>query len=297
MGRFQCVQCRCTYHSKRFFWEREKNGSEFDANAATLQCKLLEPTLLVDHDISEEASTAASESPDYTDFAQELSDDSVVSSANAELLKMCETRGFQAHDSEDAEASHSSEESGSSRNGLQDYRCEDEDAYISDGSRSSRRKIAIQRLAAHADVVRATGTCANVLGTAAPALHAALAPFSVAGGAVGAVSGAVQLRRGLSTPSGIVDPHLVTKGAVTTSVGACCMALAAGAAVFPGLFLGALSLGIVGVGVATTIDAKMDGLCEQCRENGHAAADPNLSATCREKRAARRTPSCFAFIM
>lgn len=120
---------------------------------------------------------------------------------------------------------------------------------------------------ARADIMRASGTAANIVGSAAPALHYALAPFSAVGGAVGAAAGLAQLHEGLSAPSGLTDPHLVAKGSVTASVGTTCMALGLGAAAVPGLFVAALVLGIAGLGAATTVDATMDGLCPQCRDH------------------------------
>jgi len=129
-----------------------------------------------------------------------------------------------------------------------------------------RKSVPMQEIAVHADVVRATGTAANVVGSVAPLGHVMLAPFSVLGGAVGVSAGAAQLHEGLSAPSGTVDPHLVAKGAVTTGVGTTCMMMGAGAAVFPSLFLGALAVGVAGLGAATAIDATMDGLCDSCKE-------------------------------
>lgn len=140
--------------------------------------------------------------------------------------------------------------------------------------KSGRRpSIQVQEIAVRADVVRATGTCANVVGSMAPLGHVVLAPFSVLGGAVGVSAGAAQLHEGLSAPSGNVDPHLVAKGAVTTGVGTTCMLMGAGAAMFPYLFVGALAVGVAGLGAATAIDATMDGLCESCRAQAHALED------------------------
>jgi hypothetical protein len=126
--------------------------------------------------------------------------------------------------------------------------------------------VSRQTLASYADAVRASGSCANIVGTAAPALHTPLAPFSVVGGAVGSLSGAKQFYNGISTPSGVVDPHLVTKGAIATGVGASCMVLGAAAAAFPPFFAVALGLGVTGLAAATTVDIFMDGLCDECRE-------------------------------
>jgi len=130
--------------------------------------------------------------------------------------------------------------------------------------RSSRRSS----VAPTVDVVRPVGTTANIVGSAAPAWHYALAPVSAVGGAVGAVAGGYQVWEGLSAPSGITDPHLVTKGSITAGVGATCMGLGLAAAAAPACFVAALGLGIVGLGAATTVDATMDGLCPHCRDYG-----------------------------
>jgi len=115
-----------------------------------------------------------------------------------------------------------------------------------------------------ADATRASGTTANLIGSVAPWLHAPLSPVSAVGGAIGAVSGAMQLHQGLS--SEVIDPHLVTKGGVTTGVGSICMALGLASAAFPVLFPVSLAIGAVGLGLATGVDASMDGLCPACRD-------------------------------
>lgn len=65
----------------------------------------------------------------------------------------------------------------------------------------------------------------------------------------------------------MVDPHLVTKGGVTATVGTTCMALGVGAAFAPGLFVVALVLGVTGLATATAVDCTMNGLCENCRQH------------------------------
>lgn len=256
MGRFQCVNCQCTYHSKRFFWEKDQEDACVFEDVCQCGATFLEGSKFC----------RICGEPRYEQEASWQDSDFEIESDYADECKVC-----------DIAAEHNLLEPNLVDRMPKDYtdlmseastEAPPQDVATGEASHSwaSKKKISLQRIAAHADVVRATGTAANVLGTAAPVLHVALAPFSVAGGCVGAVSGAAQLRKGLSTPSGIVDPHLVTKGAVTTSVGSCCMGLAAAASVFPGIFPVALSLGLVGLGVATTVDANMDGLCEHCRD-------------------------------
>jgi len=131
------------------------------------------------------------------------------------------------------------------------------------------------------DVARMTGTLANWTGMAVPAAAHYLGCVSAVGGLVGASCGACQLHQGLSMPSGIVDPHLITKGAVTSAVGSTCMMLGAAASSFPALFYGAAGLGLTGLLSAITIDAHMDGLCPECRGSEE---DPNHESPPRRSR-------------
>jgi len=119
----------------------------------------------------------------------------------------------------------------------------------------------------YADTVRATGTMANITGYMAPTVAGACAPLSVVGGAVGISSGAAQLKQGLTMPSGELDPHLVAKGGITSAVGGACVVLGASAAFVPSLFGAAIALGVTGLGTATFLDAKMNGLCMSCRQD------------------------------
>lgn len=127
----------------------------------------------------------------------------------------------------------------------------------------------IDRHRSTCDAMRASGTCANLAGMAAPVAHVACGAVSAVGGVVGATAGAMQLHQGLKTPSGKCDPHLVAKGSVTTGVGATCMVIGACASVCPPLFFVAAGVGAAGLATATSLDANMDGLCLECR-NGKA---------------------------
>lgn len=91
--------------------------------------------------------------------------------------------------------------------------CDDVSESTNDGETPQTQGKAIA-----GDVVRGVGTCANLTGALAPAAHVVCGPFSAVAGAVGTYSGGCQLHNGLNTPSGIVDPHLVSKGGVTTAV-------------------------------------------------------------------------------
>lgn len=117
------------------------------------------------------------------------------------------------------------------------------------------------------DAVRASGTVANITGILAPAAHVALGAVSCVGGVVGASAGLAQLNQGLNTPSGKKDPHLIAKGSVTTGVGATCMVIGACATAVPPLFFVAAGLGAAGLGTAIALDANVDGLCLDCRNN------------------------------
>lgn len=121
-------------------------------------------------------------------------------------------------------------------------------------------------LSVYGDLCRGTGTTTNIIGTVVPQAHMALGPVSSTFGFIGLVSGVVQLVRGISTNSGVVDPHLVTKGGIATSVGGTCMTLGALAACDPVIFPVTLGVGITGLLVMSAVDASMSGLCLACRE-------------------------------
>mmetsp|Transcript_2365 Transcript_2365/g.4278 ORF Transcript_2365/g.4278 Transcript_2365/m.4278 type:complete len:267 (-) Transcript_2365:317-1117(-) len=128
------------------------------------------------------------------------------------------------------------------------------------------RSDARDELHQYADVLRATGTTANITGTTFPLLATALGPVSAVGGICGMAGGISQLSQGLSLPSGHKDPHLIAKGAVTTGVGATCTTLGLLATTLGApMLIGALCLGAVGLGTCTAIDASMDGICLECR--------------------------------
>lgn len=125
----------------------------------------------------------------------------------------------------------------------------------------------IDQYRTQADIMRGSGTIANLTGMVAPAAHVALGCVSAVGGVVGASAGLAQLNQGLNTPSGKKDPHLIAKGSVTTSVGATCMVIGACATAVPPLFFVAAGLGAAGLGTAIALDANVDGLCLECRNN------------------------------
>jgi len=135
------------------------------------------------------------------------------------------------------------------------------------------------------DMARMTGTIANWTGMALPQASHCLAPVSSVGGLIGASCGAAQLHQGLTMPSGVNDPHLITKGVVTTAVGGTCMMLGAAASAWPVLFYGAAGLGLVGLATAITVDAHMDGLCRACRGcEGDPVAPVKVNKVLRRKR-------------
>lgn len=128
------------------------------------------------------------------------------------------------------------------------------------------KRLSIDSLKVYADMTRATGTAANIAGTVAPYLSQVCAPVSAVGGVVGIAGGAAQLHRGIATASQVMDPHLVTKGTITTGTGGICAALGVTSLFVPALFPVTLAIGFLGLGAATTVDATMDGLCSSCRD-------------------------------
>jgi hypothetical protein len=346
MGRFRCVRCQCTYHSKRFFWEddedEEVKQSEQDTPPKQTQTLLTKGSLqqhtsfpsdigecstrdtlplvsevsspecveVREFSLGSDCGSEANSSKHYgvselNDFLGEVPACD-ASTESDEIDTEIDTSRYgcatiYVHISRDSsgsagfrffaasmQISHIDEDRldlcnmrlGDTITAVNGVPIADESGYVRhsmdvpdftltlDRAEQSKQSkwISRQSLARNADVMRASGTTANILGTAAPVLHFAMAPVSAVAGAVGAVSGATQLYSGLSTPSGAVDPHLVTKGAVTTGVGATCAGLGLLASVFPPLFAVALGLGVTGLAAATTIDALMDGLCDECRE-------------------------------
>jgi len=315
MGVFRCVECQCTYHSKRFFWEDDPDETDIDAVNQDNQipcpgtcppddnkCNKICHTELPQGTHSKfewqgalvpvrsdsallGVSAMSHQSPgvpiEWTtgSLPRTASDkqqinldpgwyhqDGIACPSEAQFRTASDLAQFLP--SADVELA-TTEQVGNSNDDHEDAASD-----LSMSEESSNQQIAVR-----GDVVRATGTAANILGSAAPVLGHALAPFSFVGGAVGAASGAAQLQQGLYTQSGLVDPHLVTKGAVTTGVGTTCMALGAGAFLAPGLFIAALVLGVAGLGTATAIDANMDGLCEHCREHGHCDSEDQFDVS------------------
>lgn len=325
MGRFQCVNCNCTYKSKRFFWENDDSESEAEGDGDANQQRAVRPVGESNAEVSKEvAETHQSVSKedehisetmavepqaqgtielqaqgnktaldilsmrvkDATDHARE---ESVLASAltrvgvitpgwngsawEQEAFKsrpMSEYNDFFCDSKTPETAIGSSKDSCSSEDDEISLRGWLDETSSPEKSKESRRLST--GVAMSADVVRASGTTANAVGSAMQAVSPALTSLSVAGGVVGTASGAYQLHQGLSTPSGLTDPHLVAKGGVTTTVGSTCMILGVGAMWAPGLFLAALGLGMFGLGAATAIDMNVDGLCEKCRE-GHQGYD------------------------
>jgi len=282
MGVFTCVQCSNEYYSRRFFWE-DADATEIASEEACeiagthSTCKLPESCLrysnLSDLDLNSDrkplgslseflsgsasTSTMAASSESSND-----DDEDDVSSADAQKAKY----NWYSVDSPRASQRISTTVS----EAYADVDCTPRSDVVSCQGPPTAT-------AANADALRATGTAANIVGAAAPAMHFALAPFSAVGGAVGAVAGAYQLHEGLSAPSGITDPHLVTKGSVTAGVGTTCMALGIGAIGAPWLFVPALVLGTAGLGFATYTDATMGGLCPHCRDYGDVERNKELS--------------------
>jgi len=252
MGRFNCVECGCSYYSKRFFWEDWDETESLDA-IKNEQCegecssdipyeRMREPESIQQPQRIEDFMTSPRPEADADKAAGPKNTAEFVPFIAASEIETCSTCTSLT----------------------------DTPLLISEDKDNSKclEVVSMNDMAPRADVVRVSGTCANILGAAAPALHYVLAPVSAVGGAVGASAGFAQLREGLSAPSGITDPHLVTKGGVTASVGTTCMALGIGSAAVPGLFIAALVLGVCGLGAATTIDATMDGLCPHCTNDG-----------------------------
>lgn len=298
MGRFNCVHCKREYYSKRFIWEDDCES----VDAATLEspeAEVAEEMSRVDEEMSswtyeeperQSLSSLFFEAISCTRSRKSKNENSTSLPPPPPTIPRPLLASALVRMNEDAEAQEESEalpRKTLTMSDMKEFLGEPADGCIliddqstefggsddlendsnSVGDPESRDRSKRESVSSTGDMVRASGTCANIVGTAAPALHTVLSPFSVVGGVVGAASGAAQLRAGLSSESGLTDPHLVTKGAVTATVGTTCVALGVAAAALPACFAIALGLGVTGLGVATTLDATMDGLCDECRRD------------------------------
>jgi len=297
MGRFQCASCGRAYFERRFLWEQELQGDickEFiaDESVSRLGFSVLfsdgPQTMEVTH--VERDSWADSMGIEVGDILFTINERCASSFEESDLVAEMQLRPLYLGVSATVRLDRSGHESvGSScssrmalpanKDGCQSNEQEEPNECNEDihecknefqfGSGATFKKNA-PSMGSYADAARAVGATANFTGTVAPALAHAVAPFSAVGGVCGTVGGVCQLVEGVSTPSGLVDPHLVAKGSVTASVGTICTSLGLFAAAVPfaagPLILSALGLGVAGFSTATYLDANMSGLCQECRD-------------------------------
>lgn len=252
--RFQCTACHQCYEDNRFIWEElgafAADGSDELSGASAQRSR---PSAeAVAHPYSPEIFPEPEIFRQHQDsLADKLDEAEAASQADSEETSAGSTASALLEPSWDASSVASLPE------------CE--------------RQVQTQgRAIMFADVFRVAGTTAK-LTAACGESHLMCGPLAVAGSAVGLTAGCTQLRRGLSTPSGLIDRHLVTKGAVVTGVGATnvCICVKATLMACPHLFAAALALSVVNAGVASTLDTHMNGLCSACRE-GPGPQDPGL---------------------
>eukprot|EP00429_Kryptoperidinium_foliaceum_P055649 CAMPEP_0176100954 /NCGR_PEP_ID=MMETSP0120_2-20121206/50636_1 /TAXON_ID=160619 /ORGANISM="Kryptoperidinium foliaceum, Strain CCMP 1326" /LENGTH=286 /DNA_ID=CAMNT_0017435005 /DNA_START=36 /DNA_END=894 /DNA_ORIENTATION=- len=271
MGRFQCVNCSRCYYDKRFIWESDVDVDAKDDSETTKGYCSSESTHDSDTGSSDggsssvkqdgeggeasitsfpsETSPCVSSSADEGKAAGTMHSDSVDEQTNIEFNRWFDSSTTVWMSSSDERGSNDEEEVTATVTG---------------------RTVA--------DTMRAFGTTANIVGTLIQEASMVCSPISVLGGTIGLVGGATQLYQGLATASGNVDPHLVTKGGITASVGGTCMILGACAVAAPPLFAVALGLGVTGLGAATLVDSIMHGLCPECRGESTAGAEtPGVS--------------------
>merc|ERR1712129_343692 len=259
MGIFTCTVCRCEYYDRRFLWESQQ-FKDSRAPEMELDCG----THLVEHEVPqniEKMGLTCDRNPENRMLVvQEVTEGSWAANL-----------GIRIGD-EVVQANGSS----------MDVMGDDEAIQVL----KARPLVLLFKVSAncavdardhlrqYADALRATGTTANITGSALPMVAYALGPVSAVGGICGTAGGVSQLSQGLSIPSGHVDQHLIAKGAVTTTVGVTCTALGALATVFGSpMLVAALGLGVLGLGTSTTIDANMNGICLVCRAEQHGIAE------------------------
>jgi len=251
MGVFTCTVCGCTYYDRRFLWE----GGQFRDSRAP-EVELVFGDRLVEHEVPQ--------SIEETGFTCRKIPE------NQRLVVQEVTEGSWA-----AKLGIRSDDEVVQANGISVDATGENDMIqimqerplrlllkVSDSSALSTR----DDLRRYADALRATGTTANITGSALPMVAHLLGPVSAVGGICGTAGGVSQLSQGLSLPSGHKDKHLIAKGAITMTVGVTCTALGGLATVFGSpMLMAALGLGILGLGTCTTIDANMNGVCLPCR--------------------------------
>merc|ERR1712039_155245 len=90
-------------------------------------------------------------------------------------------------------------------------------------------------------------------------------PISAVATSVDLVCSTGLLARGVFTASGHLDPHLITKGSIVVSSCVASLFCVALACIHPLLFPVALGIDVSGVTLACVVDAKVPGLCPNCR--------------------------------
>jgi len=271
MGRFTCTHCKCSYYDKRFIWEPASVEEEGGSSAHTGSAFQLRNTT-ADESSAPASSVESRDNLDDCAIARAEDEDSVTStsygslpSANSLDLTMSDIESSKEDHlplvASSGSVVHSTEQTGMD---------------------------SMKGMAVYADTIRAMGTTANVTATAASAVPVVChicSPISAVGGLVGFSGGLSQLVRGVNTSSGVLDPHLVTKGGITTGVGGSCMLMGTMAFIQPLLFPAALGLGVVGLCAASAVDAGMDGLCPCCRQgNDSVGQEASAQGESKQKR-------------
>lgn len=232
---FRCVACQQSYEDRRFLWEKD------------VVTPVVEP--LVEGEEPKHALASALQ-PTGSQLA---------------VLKQSLDAGWEGKDKDCELASQAdSTAAGSSLSSLSDW------VSTADALEFPQPpKAQSQGFAMYGDLARAAGTSAKVAGCAGESGHLC-GPLSLAGSAFGLAGGISQLHRGMTAPSGLKDPHLLTKGSVTTGIGSANVCLTAKATfcatACPHLFAAALCLSMANTAASSRIDSSMDGLCQACRD-------------------------------
>mmetsp|Transcript_39534 Transcript_39534/g.113793 ORF Transcript_39534/g.113793 Transcript_39534/m.113793 type:complete len:301 (-) Transcript_39534:241-1143(-) len=253
MGRYTCVRCSRSYSDRRFIWESDGVPDGVPAKGA--ECGDKESKAEEWWDTSTTGQGSPASSLPVTPLTQEGEESEELSPASDGLLSKFEVVGGVSQPADrEFGGGETSGTTPSSAN-----------LTITPESVQHADTLSLPSPASIVDTLRFTGTAANITGVCAPVTSVVCSPICAVTGVVGLAGGLVQLHSGFATPSGDVDPHLVTKGGITSVVGGTCMILGILACSAPPLFLVSLGLGFAGLGAATLVDSAMDGLCSDCR--------------------------------
>jgi len=248
MGVFTCTVCRCEYYDRRFLWESHRFKDK-----KVPEVELEFGDYLVEYEVppnTKKIGIACDRNPKNQRLVvQEVTDGSWAAKLGIRILD------------EVLRANGSSLDVMGDEDVMQALQARPLVLLLKVSDLDVRDEVR-----RYADALRLTGTTANITGSALPMVAPMLGPVSAVGAMCGTAGGISQLSQGLTLPSGHVDQHLITKGAVTTTLGVTGTTLGTLATVFGSpMLMAAVGVGVIGLGTYMTIDANMNGICLACR--------------------------------